>query len=199
MPVGWQLEQQVAGDLNADHRPDAVLMLVEQPVADKATKDENGLRRSRTLVVLLTQADGTLRRVGLGTKALYCTRCFPQLDYTQIGTPAITIRQGQILVQHTSGSSQVLAQTQRYRYEPASTRMRLVGEDYRRLDRPAAKFVSATTDFQTGQQVVRRGPSGRDAPTPAPITRTVKVLPQYLEDVNLQGNLPAWLPNDFFD
>lgn len=199
VPAGWVLERKLGGDLNADQRPDSVLVVIEQPEIGRAIKDESGLAHNRALVVLLTQPDGTLLRVGVGANALLCDQCFWQQDYTETGTPAITIRQGAILVRHSTGAGQVLTQTQHYRYERPTGRIRLVREDYNRLDRPDARFVGTATDLLTGRQLVRRGKSEQAAQIGKPAIRTGQVPPLYLEDVNLPDHLPTWLPPDFFD
>ncbi|KAA9332465.1 hypothetical protein F0P96_13420 [Hymenobacter busanensis] len=117
VPAGWQLEQQLSGNLNADARPDRVLMLVE-----KATINDNSVDRNRALLVLLAQPDGSLKRVGVGPKALYCTGCFGALAGPEGGTPELSFDRGSLLVEHMAGSRFMTVQTQRFRYETASGR-----------------------------------------------------------------------------
>lgn len=199
VPPGWRVEKRIGGDLNADQRPDSVLVLVEKPEAGRAIKDDAGTSRNRALLVLLVQPAGTLKRVGVGATALYCTTCFPQQDYTETGTPTISMKQGDMLVKHVTGSSRMLLQTQHYRYETSTARMRLVGEDYNRLDQLSVQFVSTTTNFLTRRQRIRRGRKKQAVAEQKPETRAVKVPRLYLEDIDLPNMTRPWLPYDFFD
>ncbi|MCC3158293.1 hypothetical protein LJ737_13675 [Hymenobacter sp. 15J16-1T3B] len=195
VPAGWRIESRLGGDLNADQRPDSVLVLVESSEEEPGAADVN---RNRALVVMLAQPSGAFQRVGVGVGALYCTKCLSR-DSSRVGTPGVSLVRGDILVKHRAGTNQRLTQTQHYRYENASGRVRLVVEDYSCLDRANATFVSATTDFLTGQQIVRRGTGHWYFTMAKPTTRAVEVPLLYLEDVNLHKTIPAWLPPDFFN
>lgn len=178
IPVGWMLEKQVAGDLNGDNRPDAVLMLVERP-----SPSAPEARRERALVVLLNEPTGQLRRVAASGTALYCTGCFAS-DRT--ATPDISIVKGTLTVRHLSGATQTLDLSQRYRFE--NGRVRLVGESVTQSSRLKLDTTSRRTDYLTGQQQIEHITSDpADASgTKQLVTRKdakVPTTPRFLEDV----------------
>ncbi|UYZ60981.1 hypothetical protein [Hymenobacter latericus] len=191
VPKGWQLEQQLSGDLNADQRPDKVLMLIEQQ-----SPDPDDDTRYRALVVLLTQPNGSLQRVGVGGKLLYCTSCFGALGGE--GTrPELRIARGVLLVSHYAGSRWAYQVLQRFRYEGATGRMRLIGEDYTSTDRASGASKSLSTNMLNGQQVIEAQPA-EGQPKTAPQRRTVRVPKLYLEDVDPDSDQSAsWTPKGF--
>ncbi|WP_162910638.1 hypothetical protein [Hymenobacter oligotrophus] len=191
VPKGWRLEQQLLGDLNADRRPDKVLMLIEQQSPDP--QDDT---RYRALVVLLAQPDGRLLRAGVGSKLLYCTTCFGALggEGTQ---PQLSIARGVLLVSHYAGSRWAYQVLQRFRYETATGRMRLIGEDYTSIDRASGASKSLSTNMLTGKQVMQVQPA-EGQPKPAPQPRTVRVPKLYLEDVDPESEQSmSWTPKGF--
>ncbi|WP_165822149.1 hypothetical protein [Hymenobacter edaphi] len=197
VPAGWRIDSRIGGDLNGDQQPDSVLVLVEKSgdVSQDGGEDSN---RHRALLIILAEPNGALQRVGVGVGALYCTKCLAR-DSSQVGTPGVSLERGDVLVKHIFGTNQRLTQTQHYRYESATGRVRLVMEDYSCLNRAEARFVSATTYFLTGQQIVRRGRGRWFTTMEKPVTRAVDVPQLHLEDVNLRKTIPAWLPPGFFD
>lgn len=178
IPAGWMLEKQVSGDLNADNRPDAVLMLVERP---SATAPE--ARRERALVVLLNESTGQLRRVAASGTALYCTGCFAS-DRTV--TPDISISKGTLAVRHISGATQTLDLSQRYRFEDG--RVRLVGETVTQSSRLKLDTTYKRTDYLTGQQTtehITADPADASGAKQLVARKDAKVptTPRFLEDV----------------
>ncbi|KUG09706.1 hypothetical protein [Solirubrum puertoriconensis] len=191
VPKGWKLERQLSGDLNTDKRPDKVLMLIEQQSPDP--QDDT---RYRALMVLLTQPDGNLRRVGVGSKLLYCTSCFGALGGEGI-QPELSIERGVLLVSHYAGSRWAYNVLQRFRFEPNSSRVRLIGEDYTSVDRANGSSKSLSTNMLTGQQVLQVQPA-EGQPQPAPQRRTVRVPKLYLEDVDPESEQSmSWTPKGF--
>ncbi|GAB2953472.1 hypothetical protein GCM10027048_18310 [Hymenobacter coalescens] len=184
IPTGWLLEKQVSGDLNGDNRPDPVLMLVERP---SPTAPE--ARRERALVVLLAGTDGQFRRVAASGTALYCTGCF-ESDRGAGGTPELSIVKGVLSVRHVSGVQQTLDLTQRYRYEPTTGRVQLVGENTILSSRLKLDTTFKRTDYLTGQQQIEHitaDPSDKSGAKQTVNRKEAKVptTPRYLEDVNV--------------
>jgi hypothetical protein len=189
VPKGWKIEQQLSADLNADQRPDQVLMLIEQqaPASDDDT-------RYRALVVLLTQPDGRLRPAGVGSKLLYCTTCFGALGNPELSKPELRIAKGVLLVEHLSGSRWSNTVLQRFRYEPTTGRMRLIGEDFTAQDRATGNSETRSTNLLTGQQVVERFSGEKRRGTTQ--RRTVPAPKLYLEDVDPEADqASAWRGN----
>ncbi|KAA9332464.1 hypothetical protein F0P96_13415 [Hymenobacter busanensis] len=183
VPAGWMLERQAAGDLNADKRPDQVLLLVERPSAAPDAK------RERAVVVLLAEPTGQFRRVGAAGAVLPCVGC----DETAAGTdgvPELAISKGQVSLRHIAGNAQTTDRTLRFRYESTADRVRLVGEDHIRSSRQVLDTTVRHTDFLTGQQQTERiyadpKAQGSTRQLTSRSTATVPTAPRYLEDLNL--------------
>ena len=152
VPRGWEVEEEVAGDLNGDAVPDLAVKLVQ---AKRAGGDEiEG--RQRALVVLLRGADGRLRRAAVAGKLLQCTACGGAF-YGAAEAPAeVKIERGVIVVRQDHGSRNVVEQTFRFRLDPASKKFALIGYDMTDNDRATGELVEESTNFLTGLKVVKR-------------------------------------------
>lgn len=186
IPNGWMLEKQLSGDLNGDGRPDPVLMLAERP---SPTAPE--AKRDRALLVLLSEPSGQFRRVAASGTVLYCTGCFESERGTG-GTPELSLSKGQLSIRHISGAKQTLDVTQRFEYDKATDRMRLVAESLLLSSRQKLDTTAKRTDYLTGQQQTERitldpsDPSG----TKQLVTRKdakVPTTPRFLEDVHVSN------------
>jgi hypothetical protein len=177
-PSGWKIEEQVAGDLNGDSRPDFALKLVE----DKAEKNSEGdpTERGRALVIVLATPEGKLKRAGVADALLQCTRCGGAF-YGVVEAPAeVKIEKGVVVVEQEHGSREVSNVTFRFRYDPATQRFVLIGYDFGNVDRLTASIATESTNYVTGARVVTRGKGQRD-------TKTRSTIPKkkvFLEDVN---------------
>jgi hypothetical protein len=193
VPAGWKVEQELVADLNADKLPDKTLMLIEQ----ESTAQRADARR--TLLLLLAGPDGNWQRLAAAPQLLLCKSCFGLLS----GAPRMSFKQGTLLVQQDAGSRYAIYQTQRFRYEPETKRLRFVGEERRVVDRTNGDRESVySTNLLTGRQTIKvRNESLSDEQAKAANRLRMFVLrPLYLEDVNNQENeadsLP-WLPSSY--
>ncbi|RTQ46267.1 hypothetical protein EJV47_22325 [Hymenobacter gummosus] len=181
VPPGWQIEQQLRADLGGDSRPDAVLMLIEP--------ERDGADRRRLLVVLLARGTADWQRVGLGPRVLLCSGCFGPLD----GAPRVRILNHVLLVQQDGGSRYAIDRTQRFRYEPATGRMRFIGEERDVLDRHSLSNAHYSSNLLTGQQRI-----DVNVPEKQTITssrrRAFSLAAWYLESVDNECNAQACLP-----
>ncbi|WP_400191800.1 hypothetical protein [Hymenobacter sp. B81] len=185
VPAGWMLERQAAGDLNADKRPDQVLLLVERP---SGAPDAH---RERALVVLLAEPTGQFRRVGAAGGVLPCLGC-AETSAGADGIPEISIAKGGLSVRHIAGNDQTMDLTLRFRYEPTAGRVRLVGEDHIKSSRVKLDTRVRHTDFLTGQQQtdhIYADPNDKAGTRQLTSRSTAKVptTPVYLEDVSAQN------------
>lgn len=177
-PSGWKIEEQVAGDLNGDSRPDIALKLVE----DKPDKNSEGdvTERGRALVLLLATPDGKLKRAGVAEALLQCTRCGGAF-YGVVEAPAeVKIEKGVVVVEQEHGSRDVTNLTYRFRFDAATQRFVLIGFDLATADRLTATVVTESTNYLTGVRRVLRGKGAKD------VTRrtTIPKKKVFLEDVN---------------
>jgi hypothetical protein len=154
VPPGWQIEEQIAGDLNGDALPDIALKLVEdKPATDK---DGTATERQRALVIVLRNKDGKLSRAAVADKLLQCTRCGGAF-YGVVESPAnVKIEKGVIIVDQDHGSRNLTNTTYRFRYEPESGKFALIGFDLGDADRLTANVVSESTNYLTGVRIVTR-------------------------------------------
>lgn len=193
VPTGWRIEQSLGGDLNADQRPDSVLVLVEKPREEGKNSPHES--RARALVVLLALSDGLIRRVGLGWHALYCTHCFGDVDRPIAAAPTVLLKDGRLSVVHWSGLRWKTRQTQLYRYERLTGRMRLDYDSYQFTDTETRWSTRATTDFITDQQHIDRSSPNR---LWEGLHRSIRLPVLYLEEVNIVDEIPFWLPVTFW-
>lgn len=159
VPPGWKIEQQVAGDLNGDSVPEYALKLVEDKPAKNS--EEVATERQRALVILVQETGRQLVRVGVADKLLQCTSCGGAL-YSLDDSPAeVTIEKGVIVVQQGHGSNNITNTTYRFRYDPITQRIVLIGFDYTNADRGMAQDISESTNYLTGVRTVSRNTGER--------------------------------------
>jgi hypothetical protein len=146
-PLGWRIESTIPGDLNGDGKPDTILTLIE---ALPAIVDDVPNERYRALVALLQTATGKLQRVAVAPRLLRCSTCYGMLAGPNGGEPVIKIIKGVIIVEELWGSRETVHVTLRFRYDPSSNRLILIGEDINRSDRATGAHSYETSNFLTG-------------------------------------------------
>ncbi len=185
VPKGWRPETEeavVTGDLNRDGAPDAVLRLVEDLPAEGADGTLNN--RSRALVILLAQPGGGYRRAAVAAKLLGCAGCHGVLGDPEGGNIQVEIKNGVLNVNQLSGSREATDLTQRFRYDAASGRFRLIGEEVSEYDRAAGGGKSTSTNYLTGVRVTKKTtPAGRLSVNS---TTRVKAAPRSIEEVDYE-------------
>ncbi|OUJ72498.1 hypothetical protein BXP70_18230 [Hymenobacter crusticola] len=177
VPSGWLVEKQLTADLNADQRPDRVLMLNEKKVAQQENSGDE-----RALVVLLAQPDGTWKRVGASNKVVYCKSCYGALSGPAGGFPDVNVKKGVVVIYQEGGSRQAWNTTTRFRYEPSTNRMRLIGVDEVVVDRANGDISTTSTNLLTGTQEVSEGRIDQDQVKKT--RHSVKASKRYLEGFN---------------
>ena len=103
LPEGWRLETQLEADFDKDGKVD-IAMIVRN--------DEE-----RYLLVAVGEGKG-LRRIGLGS-----------LDPYPLGDASLSAKKGVLVIEDLTGGTTAIASTYRYRYEAATGRMQLIGDD----------------------------------------------------------------------
>jgi hypothetical protein len=147
VPVGWRIESAISGDLNSDGKPDTVLRLIE---ALPAKVDDVPNERYRALVVLFQTKTGKLQRVAVATRLLRCSTCYGMLAGPNGGEPVIRIVKGVIIIEELWGSRETAQIILRFRYDPSSKRLVLIGEDINRADRATGAHSYESSNFLTG-------------------------------------------------
>lgn len=187
VPAGWQLEQQVEGDLNRDALADTALVLVEKlpPKADKNDLPE----RNRALVILFKTPAGQWQRVAVGSRVLLCTRCGGAF-FGVVETPVeVSIANSVVIVNQEFGSRNLTHQTLRFRYEPASQKMALIGLDLHDADRATGTTIEESTNFLTGVKLRKQTRLQKGTGNELPPVRTRQQVPKILkplENVNYE-------------
>ena len=159
VPPGWKIEQQVAGELNGDSVPDYALKLVEDKPAKNS--EEVATERQRALVILVQETGSQLVRVGVADKLLQCTSCGGAFYGVDDSPAEVTIEKGVIVVQQGHGSNNITNTTYRFRYDPITQRIVLIGFDYTNADRGMAQDISESTNYLTGVRTVSRNTGER--------------------------------------
>jgi hypothetical protein len=189
VPKGWKVEGdegEISGDLNKDGVPDKVLRLVEDIPVEASDGTYN--TRYRALVVLFGQAGGGFKRAAVATKLLGCTLCAGALGDPEGGNIQIDIKGDVLGVHQLSGSREATDLTQRFRYDAASARFLLIGEDVDDYDRAEGGGTSVSTNYLTGLRVTRKTKptgAGRDTVVSNKTTR-VAAARRFIEDVDYE-------------
>ena len=101
---GVSQETVLSGDFNADGETDNAIVA--------RTEDR------RVLLVLLGQKKGGFRRIGIG-----------ELDPYPLGQAQLSAPKGVLVIEDLTGGTTAITSTYRYRYDKATDRMRLIGDD----------------------------------------------------------------------
>jgi len=124
VPKGWEIEEEINGDLNGDSIPDVVIKLVEEKPPDFDESDPP-IRR-RALLILFKLPDGRLRREAFADKVLlYQCQCHGSC-YKQ----DIEIANGVIIISQCEGGTIITAETDRFKFDSRTKRFALIGMDY---------------------------------------------------------------------
>jgi hypothetical protein len=177
VPRGWKVAMRAAGDLDRDARPDTVLHLVTADTPDDPLY--TSAPEGHALVVLLAQADGSLRRAGVAPELL-------ETGAPQYGLE-LEIRGGVLAAEQSYGMTWVVNLTHRFRHDPASGRFLLIGRDQYTYTRPLDRddTVLVSENYLTGVRLtttghVRDGIVARETTRREPIPRKAA----FMEDVS---------------
>jgi hypothetical protein len=149
-PRGWRIHSRAAGDLDGDGRPDLALILLDQSVEDAPRSVENP---RPALLILLATEQGRWRRAGLNTRLIVS-------DDSPFAPLRLEIRQGVVVLRqelqsNISANTNDYATTDRFRYDPASGRFLLVGEDNANTQRDAAADgIRVSDNYLTGERLI---------------------------------------------
>ena len=134
LPTGAVLDLAAHGDLDADGDDDALLVYAPASANDDA---------SRTLQVLLRGADGRLRVLASGPKAILCRRCGGMM-----GDPLHGIRMGrdEFTLRFEGGSRELWSSEFRFEAARASGGWRLAGIAFGGFDRIDGKSAEQRQD-----------------------------------------------------
>ena len=142
VPAGWKVEAQADGDLNGDSSGDSILTLIElKPAADKMP--------ARAVVVLLSNADGSLKNAGVGNRLVRCDGCGNSMEDVEI-----KINKGVINVEQEWGNSasQGGNSVMRFRYDKSSAKFLLIGADFFDHGGFSQKISSESSNYLTGER-----------------------------------------------
>ncbi len=159
VPRGWRVEtgdsDKLTGDLNGDGKQDRLLRLVEDKPSSAADGTLN--TRYRALVILLSKDGGGFTRAIATTRLLLCSTCGGMLsDPEGGGNIQITIERGVIIVSQQSGSRNAYDQTLRFRFDRATGRFLLIGEDFEDHDRATGTIIRESSNLLTGLKIISK-------------------------------------------
>jgi hypothetical protein len=170
---GHALERRVDGDLNGDGKSDIALVRTGEDL--------------RELVAAVTYSD----EFSFGRDVVGKT----ELDAFAMGAATLKIVKGVLIVEELTGGTSATSATYRYRYEPGSKKMRLIGIDATYYSRTFSHDgLEFSWNLMTGDQVthkLRLNKAGGDtAYLPSPQVRTKRpTKPIYMEQTPDAGEL----------
>ena len=130
VPEGWRLETQLDADFNGDFQADVAMVI--------RNDDE------RWLLVALGEGKG-LKRIGLG-----------ELDPYPLGDASLEEKKGVLLITDLTGGTTAIQSTYRYRYEAATGRMQLIGDDASLYSRTNSHGgIEVSTNRLTGVRITQ--------------------------------------------
>jgi hypothetical protein len=188
VPRGWKLEGdvgEVAGDLDNDGTKDVVLRLVEGLPIEAADGTYN--ERSRSLIIILARPRSGFKRAAVATRLLGCTLCAGVLGDPAGGNIQIEIKNGVLNVNQLSGSREARDLTQRFRYDAASARFLLIGEDVNDYDRLNGASTTTSTNYLTGLRITKKMSPARGRREPVLISNKTTRIPvkrRFIEEMN---------------
>ncbi len=137
VPKGWSVEVTVEGDLDADKKPDTVLVLLEDgPEGD----------RERAVLALLQRDSGYVLG-GSNVGLVSCWMCSGAKGGE--GMPSIEIQKGVLLVDQISGSRQFTTWLNRFRWNRSRRLFEWIGEDRRSADAITGESTETSCNFLT--------------------------------------------------
>lgn len=170
LPEGAHLEVRRNGDINGDGIPDVAFV--------------GGNEKARWLVVKIGYKD----ELDWGFEPASVNR---QLDPYPLGSASLSVKKNVLVVEDLTGGTTATMATYRYRWEPASKRMRLIGLDATTYSRTNSHdSIETSWNLLTGAHVATRGivnTAAKRDDDPAYMyanpERTVrKSVPVYMED-----------------
>ena len=129
---GLRTESIMAADFDADGRSDQALIVRNT--------------EQRVLLVIMGNKGGGFRRIGYGP-----------LDDHPLGETQLSAPNGVLVVEDLTGGTSAIQSTYRFRYEKATDRMRLIGDDvslYSRTNQHGTTTIS--TNRLTGKRITTR-------------------------------------------
>ena len=145
--------------------------------------------RYRALVVLFGQPGGGFKRAAVATRLLGCSLCAGALGDPEGGNITIEIKGGVLNVLQLSGAREATDLTQRFRYDAASGRLQLIGQDVENYDRAEGNSDSVSTNYITGLRVSKKSKvvkRGRDPVVVSNKTTRIKPARLFIEDVDYE-------------
>lgn len=107
-----------------------------------------------------------------------------EMDISPLGSAALTAKKGVLLVEDLTGGTTAIQSLYRFRYEPATKRMRLIGDDvtlYSRTNQHGSTSIS--TNRLTGARVTTESELEGETYVDRPAKRSqVAKKPLYMED-----------------
>ncbi|HKS42323.1 MAG TPA: hypothetical protein VJX74_17015 [Blastocatellia bacterium] len=190
VPRGWRIETEdddkLTGDLNGDGKVDRLLRLVEdKPLT---APDDTPNTRYRALVILLAKDGGGFNRAAVTTRLLFCSTCAGMLgDPASGGNIQIKIQRNVIIVSQQSGSRFAYEQTLRFRFDPATSRFLMIGEDFDNRDRAEGTTVKESTNYLTGLKIIskyRLTKDGGDEKLISKVETKITRPKKFIEDID---------------
>lgn len=187
IPPGWMIEDAVSNDLNGDHKRDLVLELIELP--SLKTDEEPAPVRSRALVILLRTKSGGFHRVALAKRLLRCPTCFGAMAGEEGSGADIRIVKGVITVEEIWGARETVKTELRFRFNPRSKHVELIGEDIEHFDRGTGSKLNISSNYLTGVKLIEQQEYDRQSERFIKISTKSQRIPKikrFIDDMDYQ-------------
>ena len=150
-PRGWKIHSQARGDLNADGRIDAALILFDESLDGATPRSVDN--PSPALVIVFATEQNRWRRAGINTRLIVA-------DDSSFAPLRIEIRNSEVILHqeeqsNISANTNDYAYTDRFRYEPTADRFLLISEEDANTQRGAASDgIRVSDNYLTGARVI---------------------------------------------
>lgn len=192
VPQGWSIEISLEKDINGDGKSDQVLVLLENASASEVANE--AASRSRALLVLLKMRKPGYRRVGLARHVFSCAKCYDEMAGFDDGNPKIRIVKRELIVEQFWDRQQSVQVRLRFRHDPRSGRMALIGEDVEVIDRAAGTRQTIKTNLLAGTRLAendRFDLKKKRFVTVGKVNRNIPKSRRFIEDVDYRDYEPG--------
>lgn len=141
VPIGWNLETEVNGDLNKDGVEDVAIVIAKPDHAGCFADDI-----ARAVVVAFGDKYGRLHRAAL-------SHSLARLDFSLLSDVSLTIDRGSLVIENRWGTRELVVERLRFRFNSSIKKFQLIGQDRYQSNRLTMAGEEDTRNLITGDRI----------------------------------------------